>query len=67
MAKSLEERYEEAAAKVRASNGEPSEADKTNYHKLRDQLRERAREERAGRAGGGVTADSVTTDQIEVG
>jgi hypothetical protein len=59
MAQSLEERYEAAAEKVRSSDGEPSAADKNNYHKLRDQLRARAAEERAAQPGGAVTADRV--------
>lgn len=62
MALSLEERYEAAAAKVRSSNGEPSAADKTNYHKLRDELRARAAAQRADQPGGSVTADKVEVD-----
>lgn len=57
--KSLEERYEAAADKVRNSSGEPSAADKSNYHKLRDELRTRAAESRAAQPGGAVTADKV--------
>jgi hypothetical protein len=59
MAKSLEERYEEAAEKVRSSDGEPSAADKTNYHKLRDELRAQAEARRADQPDGAVTADRV--------
>jgi hypothetical protein len=59
MAKSLEERYEAAADKVRSSKGEPSAADRNNYHKLRDELRARAADERAANPGGTVTADRV--------
>ena len=59
MAPSLEERYEAAADKVRNSDGEPSAADKSNYHNLRDELRARAAAQRAGQPGGSVTADKV--------
>ncbi len=63
MAKSLEERYEEAAEKVRSdtqsSKGKGNSADKKNYQKLRDELRARAAESRAAQPGGAVTADKV--------
>jgi len=59
MAKSLEERYEDAAEKVR---GNPSTANRKAYHALRDELVERTRESRAAQPGGAVTAD-----QVEVG
>lgn len=66
MAKSLEERYEDAAQKVRddneSSNGRGNAAHKNTYHRLRDELRARASESRAAQPGGAVTAD-----QVEVG
>ena len=63
MAKSLEERYEEAAEAVRADNGSSkgngNATNRKNFHKLRDELRARAAESRAANPNGSVTADHV--------
>lgn len=58
MAKSLDERYEEAAEKVRSN---ANATNRKNYHALRDELVQRTREAREARGGAGV----VTADQIE--